>query len=99
MFRLFLYVPGHQVQLRHADAERAIFFLPGEEPLVRKGFMDPLAGPAFNKLQSLRYGDAGRQGQQHMDVVGNAADLKCFELVPSGNPPPGRARVFHAIER
>jgi hypothetical protein len=50
MLYLVLDVLQDMVQLGHTDTEGAIFFLPPEEALLRKGFMHPFRRAALDKL-------------------------------------------------
>ncbi len=63
MFLLLFYIIDDGLQLRDAHTERAVFFLPGKEPLVGKGLMNPFGGTAFDELHRLGHGHRRREGQ------------------------------------
>ena len=63
MLLLILNVIDNGVQLRNADAEGAVFFLPRKEPLIGKILVNPFRGTALDKLHSLGNGQGCRQGQ------------------------------------
>ncbi len=50
VLRLAFDVLNNLVQLRHAYTEGAIFYLPAKESMLRKGFMHPFGGTAFDEL-------------------------------------------------
>ena len=43
----------NRIQLRDADAERAVFLLPSKEPLIGKRLVNPFGRAAFDQLQRL----------------------------------------------
>ena len=82
------------VQLRYADAERAIFFLPTEQAQFREGFMHPFGGAALDQLHGLGDRNGRWQGKQDMDVVRHAADFNGFHAVLTGNSAEERPEPF-----
>ena len=74
-------VLNDSIQLRETNTKRAIFGLPGKETLIRKCFMDPFRGTSLDELH--RFGDrhGRRQGEQEMDVIGDATDSQGFHFV------------------
>lgn len=73
------------VQLRHADRERAVTFLPREIPLVGKRFMNPQRRTTLDHLCRLRQRNSGRQRKQNMHMVIRAADGHSLHLVFAGD--------------
>ena len=80
MFLLPLDVLYDLVQLRNAHAKRAVFFLPPEETMFRKGIMHPFGRAAFNQLHRFGNRHCRRRGEQDMHVVGHTADLQAETL-------------------
>lgn len=69
------------VQLRHADRERAVTFLPREIPLVGKRFMNPQRRTTLDQLYSLCQRNGGRQRKQNMHMVIRPTDGHGLHLV------------------
>src|SRR5437879_10725848 len=69
------------VQLRKAHAERAVFFLPGKEPLFEKRLVNPLGRTALDQLHRLGNRKSRWQGEQDVDVVLRPADRDGFHFV------------------
>ena len=73
------------VQLRHADRERAVTFLPREIPLVGKRFMNPQRRTTLDQLYSLCQRNGGRQRKQNMHMVIRPTDGHSLHLVFAGD--------------
>ncbi len=81
LLRLTLNVSNQPVQVRRTDAEGAVLDLPAEEPVLRKGIMDPFGGAALEQLH--RFGNRQRRGQcqQKMDRVRHATNFDGPHLI------------------
>src|SRR5260370_41900068 len=81
MLRLVFDVLTDFAQLRKAHAERAVFFLPGKEPLFGERLVNPLGRTALDQLHRLGNRENGWQGEQNVDVVSRSADRDGFHFV------------------
>ena len=94
MFPLVSDVFNDSVQLRHADTEGTVFFLPPKEAVFRKAFMHPLGGTAFDQLQCFGNRESRRQRQKEMDVVLHTTDRHGFHSVLARNTAEKRPKPF-----
>src|SRR5436309_605713 len=85
MYLLALDVLKGLVQLRHADAEGAVFHLPSKKPVLREGVMNPLGRAALDELQRFGNRESRGQGQQNMNVVGHAPNFNGLHLILPGD--------------
>lgn len=76
VFALVIDVCARVVDLRYADAERAVAHLPGEILVIGKGLVYPFRGVGLDELH--RLGDVERRGQrdQKMNMILDTADRK-----------------------
>jgi len=76
MWLLVLDVGDDRFELRNADAERTVFFLPCKQSLVGKIFVNPFRGTAFDELHGFGNRHRGGSREKNMHMVGNAADFQ-----------------------
>jgi len=71
MMRLLVFdVLDDLVQLRNANAEGAIFYLPFKQSVLWKSIMDPFRRAALDELQRLGNRESRRQSQENVYMVG-----------------------------
>lgn len=72
---------------RYSNAECSVAFLPSEASKVRKGIVNPLGGIPFQYLKCFCDAECGRHGDEGVNMILNASNLKSFHIRFTRNAP------------
>ena len=87
-------VASNNAELGNAHSECAIFFLPSEECVFGKIFMNPFGGSSLNELKRFGNGNSRREREEDVDVIVHAADFQSFHFVLAGDSTEEREQAF-----
>jgi hypothetical protein len=85
MLGLSMDVRDRGVSLRYADGKRPEPLLPRESAPFRERLVHPFRRARLQQLNSLRHRNRPRQGEQHMNVVGDTSYRESRHTILAGD--------------
>ena len=94
VFRLSANVASDNAELGDTYSKCAVLFLPSEEIMFGKVFVNPFGRSSLAELERLGNGNRRRKREQEVDVIFHAADFESFHFVLAGDSTKEREQAF-----